>query len=172
MKERESHAALIRHIAASRRLLLLRGITGSPGCISHASYSLSRHTCHAFETLSRVYTPLRSCISNELSIFDFRGWTLSWTTSYLSHMQANGVQWAPSHPSLSKRRRCKSSKRNRRGVRKNAHEVLTKSGREKESISMHLSLCHHDITTYTIIRNRSGRLVLDFLRDISSKIFF
>jgi len=29
------------------RLLLLRGIIGSPGCISHASYPFSRHTCHA-----------------------------------------------------------------------------------------------------------------------------
>lgn len=29
---------------------------------------------------------------------DFRGWNLSWTTSYLSHMQVDGVQRAPSHP--------------------------------------------------------------------------
>lgn len=49
------------------------------------------------ETLSRVYTPCDHA-SQTNSVFDFRGWTLSWTTSYLSHMQADGVQRAPSLP--------------------------------------------------------------------------
>ena len=59
---------LTRHTAALSRPPLLRGIIGSPGCISHASYPFSRHTCHV-EILSRVYAPWRSCISSELSIY-------------------------------------------------------------------------------------------------------
>ena len=57
-------------------------------------------------------------------------------------MQVDGVQRAPSYPSLSNADAAKVESGTEEEYGKNAHEVLTKPGREKESISMYLSLCH------------------------------
>ena len=121
--------SLTRHTAALSRPPLLRGIIGSPGCISHASHPFSRHarvtfTCLCTLVIMHLKRAQRARYlppGPPLQPADFVVGLLARQHHISLICKVNSVQRAPNHPSLSKRRCCKRFKRNRRRVRKNSH---------------------------------------------------